>query len=699
MLTAEGYIGGVKVAEESIETADLPARIQLESNNTNLLADARDIAEVVISITDTNDVLYPYGENRVWFELFGPATLKAVGNGGPTDTDPHKATNRRAFMGKAKAFVESTTDSGDILMLAAAILGERRQITSDQVSIHVDQLALRGTPSDKTITIYYTVDGAEPDNMSTLYTGSFSVELGTTVKAAIYADGAKVITCEELFDEDEGLYWGAPAISAVGTLYQAEDADHSGASVSTSGSDWKGTGFLDFSNSEGFVEWSVTTEGDDEEVVLAFHYAGDDPDGGRPMRFEFNGELIDNALEFSNTGDWNTMWSTVRSIRKLKNGSNLIRLTTTGESAMNLYQLEIIYPSSGPYEAEDASLSGPVVKTSGSGWTGTGFVDFSGKEGGIEWIVYASQPGYYHVPARYTRGDPNKTRPMDLTINGTTVATDWDFPNSGGWSTNWITVSSVQTLQAGNNTILLETTGESGVNIDSLDVEAYGLPGAPEAPTNLAAVSGPGSVSLSWNTSAGATAYAVYRNRFSLPPYERIVSGLASANYTDDSAVYGSVYYYVVTATNAVGESFVSDEVSAAPDAPPPTSYGNYVQTAFFGNPAADTNLLADPEADGNLNIWEYMQLTDPLASNDSPFEIFIGYDGEPRLQYRRNALASDYAISVQSSTTLTQWLGAVFTEDPTVPDGDAEEVTIKPASTNEAALMFRLLLTPVPEN
>jgi beta-galactosidase len=696
-LTAEGYIAGTKVAEESIETAGLPAKIQLTSNTTNLLADARDIAEVVVSITDTNDVTYPYGENRVHFKLFGPASLKAVGNGGPTDTDPHKASDRRAFMGKAKAFVESTTDDGDILMLAAAILGERRQITSDQVSIHVDQLALRGTPSNKVTAIYYTIDGSEPDDTSTPYTGSFSVELGTTVKAAIYADGAKVITCEESFGSNAGMYWGPAAITSDGTLYQAEDADYDGATVATAGSGWNGQGFLDFSNGEGAIEWSVTTDGDDEEVVLAFHYAGNDPDGGRPMRFEFNGEVIDDALEFPNSGDWDSTWSTVRSTRKLKNGTNLIRLETTGESGMNIDQLEIIYPSEGPYEAEDAELDGPVVKTSGSGWTGTGFVDFSSSEGSITWVVYASQPGDHEIQVRYTSGDSKRNRAMDLTINGGVVKTDWAFPSSGGWVTNWTTLSSVQTLLAGNNTILLETTGESGVNIDSLDVAVSGVPGAPEAPTALSAVSGPGSIALDWGSSANATAYAVYRNAFSLPPYERIASGLAATNYTDESAVSGTTYYYVVTATNASGESLLSAEVSATPDAPPPTTYGNYAQLAFFGNPAADTNLLADPEADGNPNIWEYMQLTDPLGSNDAPFEIFAGDDGEPRLWYRKNTLATDYAISIQSSTTLTQWVGAVYSEDSSEPDGDAEEITLKPAITNAPAQMFRLLLTPVP--
>ncbi|WP_168442632.1 glycoside hydrolase family 2 TIM barrel-domain containing protein [Pontiella desulfatans] len=606
-LRAEGYIGGTKVVEKSIETADLPACIQLESNNTNLLADARDMAEVVVSINDTNHVFYPYGENRVWFELFGPATLKSVGNGGPTDTDPHRADNRRAFMGKAKAFVESTTDDGEILLLAAAILGERRQITSDRVSIHVDQLALRGAPANKTIAIYYTVDGSEPDDSSTPYTESFSVNLGTTVKAAIYADGAKVVSCEELFDEDEGLYWGAPAISAVGTLYQAEDADSAGAAVAASGSGWKGTGFLDFSNGEGFIEWSVTTDGDDEEVVLAFHYAGADPDGGRPMRFEFNGERIDDALEFPNTGDWDTTWATVRSTRKLKNGSNLIRLSTSGQSGMNFDQLEVIYPSTGPYEAEDAALSGPVVKTGGSGWTGSGFADFSSSEGSITWMVYASQPGDYEIQVRYTSGDSNRNRPMDLTINGTTVATDWEFPSSGGWTSSWTTQSSEQHLQAGNNTILLETTGQSGVNIDSLDVVLVRL------------------------------------------------------------------------------------------DIPPPSTYGNYVQTAFAGNSGADTNLLGDAEGDGLLNIWEYMQLTDPLASNDSPFGIFLGNDGEPRLWYRRNTQATDYAISIQSSATPTQWIAAAYSEESTAPDGAAQEVVVKPASTNEPALMFRLQLAPAP--
>lgn len=44
-------------------------------------------------------------------------------------------------------------------------------------------------PGEPTATIYYTLDGIEPDNTSTLYTGSFDVATNTTVKAIAYLAG------------------------------------------------------------------------------------------------------------------------------------------------------------------------------------------------------------------------------------------------------------------------------------------------------------------------------------------------------------------------------------------------------------------------------------------------------------------------------------------------------------------------------
>jgi hypothetical protein len=93
----------------------------------------------------------------------------------------------------------------------------------------------------------------------------------------------------------------------------------------------------------------------------------------------------------------------------------------------------------------------------------------------------------------------------------------------------------------------------------------YVAPPPPGAPTNLNATAGDMQVSLSWNSVAGATSYSVKRSTTSGGPYSTIVSGHTTTSYIDSSLTNGSTYYYVVSASNAEGESANSSQVSAVP--------------------------------------------------------------------------------------------------------------------------------------
>lgn len=90
-------------------------------------------------------------------------------------------------------------------------------------------------------------------------------------------------------------------------------------------------------------------------------------------------------------------------------------------------------------------------------------------------------------------------------------------------------------------------------------------PTVPQAPAALAAVAGDAKVTLSWNTSAGATSYNVKRATVSGGPYTVVATGLTAPAYTDLAVVNGTTFYYVVSAVNAVGESANSAQASAKP--------------------------------------------------------------------------------------------------------------------------------------
>ena len=80
---------------------------------------------------------------------------------------------------------------------------------------------------------------------------------------------------------------------------------------------------------------------------------------------------------------------------------------------------------------------------------------------------------------------------------------------------------------------------------------------------------GQSALSISWAASPGATGYGVRRVLASSGPYVTVAAGLSETHYTDRSVAGGNTYFYVVTATNAAGESVASAPASGAAIAAP----------------------------------------------------------------------------------------------------------------------------------
>ena len=88
--------------------------------------------------------------------------------------------------------------------------------------------------------------------------------------------------------------------------------------------------------------------------------------------------------------------------------------------------------------------------------------------------------------------------------------------------------------------------------------------GPPPAPTGLVATAGNAQVQLSWNASTGATGYNVKRATTSGGPYTT-VGTVTNTSFTNTGLTNGTTFFYVVSATNANGESANSSQVSATP--------------------------------------------------------------------------------------------------------------------------------------
>lgn len=93
----------------------------------------------------------------------------------------------------------------------------------------------------------------------------------------------------------------------------------------------------------------------------------------------------------------------------------------------------------------------------------------------------------------------------------------------------------------------------------------------PDAPTNLQATPGVDLVDLTWDaiTDLDFASYNVYRAKAWGDYNEPLTTGLTENTFTDNSAMNGRTYFYVVTAVNLDGnESFYSDEATATADGP-----------------------------------------------------------------------------------------------------------------------------------
>ena len=121
----------------------------------------------------------------------------------------------------------------------------------------------------------------------------------------------------------------------------------------------------------------------------------------------------------------------------------------------------------------------------------------------------------------------------------------------------------------------------------SADATATVVP-APVPPLSLSAVPGDSSVTLGWTPVPGATGYYLYSGPGSGDETNVVAANISGTSFTNTGLINGATYFYIVTSTNANGESADSPEASATPN----------------------TGLTFTPRAliwngDGAANVWD----------------------------------------------------------------------------------------------
>jgi len=114
--------------------------------------------------------------------------------------------------------------------------------------------------------------------------------------------------------------------------------------------------------------------------------------------------------------------------------------------------------------------------------------------------------------------------------------------------------------------------GEESPNSAQVSAMPVPLVSPPSAPVGLSASAKNDYVGLQWNANSGVvTSYNVKRATVSGGPYTVIANLIASyLGYNDTSVSNGTIYYYVISAVNSMGQGPNSAQVSATPMVPPP---------------------------------------------------------------------------------------------------------------------------------
>ena len=160
------------------------------------------------------------------------------------------------------------------------------------------------------------------------------------------------------------------------------------------------------------------------------------------------------------------------------------------------------------------------------------------------------------------------------------------------------------------------------------------LPWPPAPPTSPTATAGYGQVSLTWTASAGATNYNIYRTTGG--PFS-FIANTTTTTYADTNVLDGTIYGYVITASNAGGEGPGSGLVIATPlFSPPPilsvTGTGNGLISLAWTPSAGATsyNVFRSPShggpytSVGGTNVVISTSYNDTSVSNGTPYYYVV---------------------------------------------------------------------------
>ena len=125
MLKAIGLRGDRQVAENVLTTAGQPTALRVKADRTILQADDQDLSFITVEAVDAKGLPDLRADQEIQFEITGPGTIAAVGNGDGRDAASYQTNRRKLFDGRALVVIRSSRQAGTIKVTArSTVLGD-----------------------------------------------------------------------------------------------------------------------------------------------------------------------------------------------------------------------------------------------------------------------------------------------------------------------------------------------------------------------------------------------------------------------------------------------------------------------------------------------------------------------------------------------------------------------------------------------
>jgi len=105
--------------------------IKLNCEEDTILADGQDMVHIIVNVVDPEGRLVSTAHDCIFVSVEGPGVLLGLENGNLEDTTPYYESYRRVQNGKLLIYIASTTEEGEIKVIA-----HNRQLGADELTIN-----------------------------------------------------------------------------------------------------------------------------------------------------------------------------------------------------------------------------------------------------------------------------------------------------------------------------------------------------------------------------------------------------------------------------------------------------------------------------------------------------------------------------------------------------------------------------------